>query len=642
MDAPQRHMVVATAGHIDHGKTALVRALTGTETDRLSEEKRRGITIELGFAFLGDDITIIDVPGHERFIKTMVAGVSTVDLALLVVAADDGVMPQTREHLAILDILGVPDLFVVLTKISGQDADWLALVEEDVRAVLPQAYQSVARFFRCDSLSGEGIPELKDALLKSAKHRRSKPVGGVFRLPVDRAFSLKGYGTVVTGTIISGKVQIGDHLQVMPEGYEVRVRGLQCHGGDRKALYAGERSALNLIGPNAEKIRRGDWLCSRDFYRATEIIDLDLKILDDAPILKNRDRVRLHIGTDEAIGRVVLIGSDILEPGDRGFGQFISEKPLIATRGDRVVIRRYSPLQTLGGGTVLDPFPQRKRRSKPESLEAFEKLTAAEGVSALREKVIIEGKSGLSLASAAMFLNLPHRELRKQVGSLLVDGSVVLVGSAEDGRLVSARVIGEVRDKILQRVDEQHKRFPQLLGVKRASLVADLAEDYAQEIVEFVLEKIIGGEVILDRNHLRRRDHVIQLDPELETKTRQVERLLNIAGLIPPDPSALLKELHLSESELNRILDIMIQQNRVVRMADGSFYSTAVVKEAWGKIKARLEAGGGLTMSELREILGCPRRYAVSLLEHFDRLGLTERREDLRFPGTKFDEIFFV
>ncbi len=635
-------MVVATAGHIDHGKTALVRALTGTDTDRLSEEKRRGITIELGFAFLGDDITIIDVPGHERFIKTMVAGVSTVDLALLVVAADDGVMPQTKEHLAILDILGVPELFVVLTKISGQEEDWLALVEDDVRDVLPETYRSGVRFFRCDSLSGEGIQELREALLQAAALRQPGEVGEIFRLPVDRAFSLKGYGTVVTGTIIGGQVRIGDHLQVMPAGWEVRVRGLQCHGKDRKTLYAGERSALNLIGSDAEKIRRGDWLCRTDFYHTTEILDLYLRILKSAPALKNRDRVRLHIGTDEAIGRVVLIGTDVIEPGGRGFGQFISEKPLIATRGDRVVIRRYSPLLTLGGGTVLDPNPQRKRRSRPESLEAFRRLAVAEGIAALREKVTIEGKSGLNIASAAMFLNLPPEELRKRVRDLLADGSVVLVGSEEGGRLVSARVIGEVRDRILQKVDEQHARFPQLLGIKRASLVADLAEDYAAEIVEFVLEKMVGGEVVLDKNHLRRRDHAIRLDPELEAETRRLEELLDAAGLTPPDAPALMKELGFSEARLNRILEVMIQQNRVVRMADGSPYSARVVKDAWDRVKNRLAKGEGLAMSELREILDCPRRYAVSLIEYFDRLGLTERREDLRFAGTKFDENFFV
>lgn len=630
-------MVIATAGHIDHGKTALVRALTGMETDRLAEEKRRGITIELGFAFLGDDITIIDVPGHERFIKTMVAGVSTVDLGLLIVAADDALMPQTREHLAILDLLGIPELFVVITKIEGQKSDWLDLVEQEVREILPERYRPEARFFRCDSLLGQGIEELKEAILAFQTQLQPRRDSGVFRYPVDRAFTVKGYGTVVTGTILAGTVKAGDRLQVMPMGSEVRVRGLQSHGQDVQNAGVGVRTAMNLIGPDAGKIERGDWICARDAFLATDLVDIKFVTLTDAPLIKNRERIRLHIGTAETIGRLVLFGKDVVNPGDTCYAQVVLEQNLMATRSDRFVLRRYSPLATIGGGEVLDPVPARKRRSDPEALESFRLLDGVADEDTLEIKVRISGTTGLQISSARAFINVPLPTFKEHIQRLTDEGKALLFGSVESGILVSGGVIDAAKKAILAAINAHHRKFPQLLGIKQASLISELSAEFPTQVVEKALENLVNRDIILEKGFLRSARHTIQLDEKLEALSDRLEGLLIDAGFRPPGIGSIQKTLKLTEPELNAAFDVMQQQGRIARMADGSPWAMSNVLKAWRILHSLLADNQGKTMAELREALGCPRRYAVALVGYLDREGLTERREDLRFPGSEYD-----
>ncbi|MBU1881657.1 selenocysteine-specific translation elongation factor [bacterium] len=634
----KRHLVVATAGHIDHGKTSLVRALTGMETDRLVEERRRGITIELGFAFLGDSITIIDVPGHERFVKTMVAGVSAVDLALLVIAADDGFMPQTREHLAVLHLLRVPHLMIALTKIDGQDIDWLDLIEEEIRADVPTDYLETLKIFRCDSLSGEGIPELKAELLNFADSRPLRETSEIFRLPVDRAFSMKGYGAVVTGTIIGGSVKTGDKLQALTKGSEVRVRGLQCHGQTRQEMAAGERAAINVIGSDADVITRGDCLCQPNFYRTTDVIDVEFTTLPEAPLLKNRDRVRLHLGTNEILGRLVLMGSDVVEPGGQGFAQFLAEKPLLATRGDRFVFRRYSPLQTWGGGAVLDPLPQRKRRSRPASRESFQMLAHPETEHGLLEKVSIEGALGFGFADARTFTNLPDSKLRILVSVLEESGDLLMIGSGDKRRLFNRDVTAFVETAVIDIVSHYHQKRPEYLGIPRASLMTELASSYPAELIEIALNNLLADSLAAEQGIFRLKRHAVKLDDETEEQIRVIASYLLKAGLTPPDSAGLSKELNISEVDLNRYLQILNQQRKIVRLSDGTPWSTAAVQSAWDQIKPELKEDQGKPASELRELIGCPRRVAIKLLEYFDHRGLLDRREDLRYPGRNFDE----
>lgn len=637
MTLSSRHVVIATAGHIDHGKTALVKALTGMDTDRLEEEKRRGVTIELGFAFLGDQITIIDVPGHERFIKTMAAGVSTVDLALLVVAADDGVMPQTREHLAILDLLGIPQVFIVLTKTEGVDREWLDLVEAEIADLLPPRYTQNPRFFECDSISGTGVESLKNAILEFSKNVQPRYDCGVFRLPVDRVFSLRGYGTVVTGTILGGEVRVGDRLAVMPQGIEVRVRGLQCHGRDSQSLGVGNRAALNLSGIDVGQMQRGDWVCASDAFLSTKILDVSLILLPDAPQVKNRDRVRLHLGTLEVLGRLMLFGQEVAAPGQKAFAQLILENEIMAARSDRFIIRRYSPLTTLGGGVILDPVPQRRSRSDPEVISAFQALEDASGRDTLKQKVRLSGEGGLTMAEARTLMNLPQKIIEELVRELADEESVLLIGTPEAGTIYDREVVQEARQKILARIEDYHRRFPQLLGMTQAQVISELSDKFPAGLLESSISGLLKQDLVLEKGHLRQADHTIKLDPELEKICKEIETLLESGGLSPPNTRVIQKRLGISELDLNGALSVMNQQGRIVRMADGSPWAMSAVRSAWQVVRAELSKGAGKAPSELRETLGSSRRDTITLLEYFDHIGLTSREEDLRFPGPNFD-----
>ena len=366
------HVVIGTAGHIDHGKTALVKALTGKDTDSLPEEKSRGVTIDIGFAFLGDNATIIDVPGHERFIKNMVTGVSTISYVMLVIAADDGVMPQTREHLDILSLLGVEDGMIVINKIDLVEESWLDMVIEDVQKFTKGTFLENASIFKASAIKGDGIEKIKETLIAVIADRKEKVDKGYFRLPVDRSFSVKGFGTVVTGTVVSGSVQKGDSVEILPGGIEAKIRGIQQHNEETTGAKLGERAALNLSGVSTEDVIRGSHIAAKNYLNPTMIFEANLNLLGTAPKpLSSRTRVRLHLGTGEVMGRISLLGSAEIEPGGNGFVQVFLEKEVPVAVKDKFIIRRYSPPLTIGGGVVLKLS---KSKYKPKDREIYELL----------------------------------------------------------------------------------------------------------------------------------------------------------------------------------------------------------------------------------------------------------------------------
>lgn len=640
MQPGKRHLIVATAGHIDHGKTALVRALTGMETDRLEEEKRRGITIELGFAFLGDDITIIDVPGHERFIKTMVAGVHTVDLALLVVAADDGIMPQTREHLEILHFLGVPRLFLVITKVEGQSPDWLDLVEAEIVDLIPLSLKPELKTFRCDSLSGRGIEDLRQALLKLQQELPPHRDPGVFRLAVDRAFSLKGFGAVITGTVLGGNVSVGDQLWVLPGSREVRVRGLQTHGRDKSSVSFGERAALNLTGLDIGSVHRGDWLTEPQVFLTTERLDVALQSVSEAPVIRHRERIRFHGGTAELLGRLMLLDADQLSPDEKAFGQIILENPTLAVRGDRFILRRYSPMQTLGGGVVLDPLAPPRRRSTGSAHTDLEILATATDREALVKKIHSTGWSGLSLAAARTFANLSDDGLERMIQPEKSAGAVIRLGSKQQSIFISAETLGSSQRRILQVVKEFHASQPELLGLTRMQLQSELPSEISAPLLECALEELLKADLVYEKGLWRARGHQINLGNQSAKTVQQIEAILAAAEFDPPSSETLQKQLGLSEGELIRLLSIMKMQGKVVQGPDAIIWATELLRKAWPIIYRELSAGLSKTTSQLRETLGYSRRATVSLLEYFDSVGRTERRDEVRLPGAHFHDDF--
>ena len=443
------HIVIGTAGHIDHGKTALVKALTGTDTDRLPEEKSRGVTIDIGFAFLGDDITIIDVPGHERFIKNMVTGISSISYVILVIAADDGVMPQTREHLDILNILGVKEGCVVLNKTDLVKPDWLDLVETDIKTLLKGTFLEKAMILRASSVTGDGIEDIKKHLKNIIAVIKDKTDKGYFRLPIDRAFSVKGFGTVVTGTVISGSVKKGDLLDALPGGVEVKVRGIQKHNLDAESAEIGERAALNLSGVNLTEVGRGHHLSERGYLHSTSLLEARIELLQNAPKkLSNRNRVRLHLGTGEVMGRVSILGGKDIEPGESGLVQIFLEKESAVAVGDKFIMRRYSPSLTIGGGIVLQISNKRYKRSDKYIQDILSQLTEGDNLKSAeliakecRQNGITAKELGIKLGVSSTLGSRLLKDLSKS-GILLV-----LEGESKE-RYYSPGVIDELKDNL--------------------------------------------------------------------------------------------------------------------------------------------------------------------------------------------------
>ena len=465
---PGSHIVLGMAGHIDHGKTAIVRALTGTDTDRLKEEKERGMTTDLGFAFLGDRITIIDVPGHEKFVRTMVAGVNTVNLALLVIAADDGVMPQTREHFEILRLLGIRHGLVALNKIDLVESEWLDLVRSDIRALVAGSFFEQAPIVPVSTVTGEGIETLHRTITTLSQEVPSRIDKGVFRLPIDRVFTIKGFGTVVAGTVLSGRIQVEDTVELLPQGIPVRIRGIQVHEKNVSASGVGQRTALNLQGVEKAGIERGHVLAASGFYHPTSMLDARLLYLGSAAKqLAHRTRVHVHVGTSETVARVMLLDRETIAPGTEGFVQLHFEQPVVADAGDRFVIRSYSPVLTIGGGCVLDAHPGKHKRFQPDVRERLERLVQGDPVQMVLEELARETTVLLTQAELAHRVSLPVERCTGYLEELERRKAVLRHGP--DG-WCAISTVAAVGNRIVEALSRFYREHPLRLGILAVEL----------------------------------------------------------------------------------------------------------------------------------------------------------------------------
>jgi len=627
------HTIIGTAGHIDHGKTLLVNALTGTNTDQAPQEKSRGITIELGFAFFGDQATIIDVPGHERFVKTMVAGVSTIDLALLVIAADDGIMPQSREHVDVLKLLGVPRGIIVLNKIDLADEEWLELVEEDVRELVQGSFLEEAPIVRVSALEGTGIEELKELLTKMITATVDKTKQGPFRLPVDRTFLVKGFGLVNTGTVLAGSLEEGDTVEVQPSGRTLRVRGMQTHGQTVKTIGAGDRAALNLPGIEVGDISRGDVLCSPDYFKPTYMLDAHLDLLSTSakPIL-HRARIRLHLGTCEVLARVHLMDRDVLEPGASALVQFRLETPTTAVWGDRFVIRRYSPPLTIGGGRILDPHPVKHRRSNKAYIERLERLNQDQPTDALGDK-LLSGRVGMKDAmdlSGELGLSLKHTE--NELKSLEKAGKAILV--RRDNRLygVHRTLWDDLCSRIETSLAEYHTEFPLKPGPNREELKNRSARVLEPTLYDSLLERLEKeGRIVMEGASVRTADHSIQFSADEEEIRDQIEAALKEADFSNmPDSEVLANRLNTDQKQIDAMLKALQNLGLVVPLEGGLVLHTQTVERVQTQLREALQQNGQIKVAEFRDLIGSNRRYALALLSYFDAQGFTQRREDVR------------
>jgi selenocysteine-specific elongation factor len=622
-----RKLILGTAGHIDHGKTALVRALTGIDTDRLPEEKRRGITIDLGFANLtlpsGDEIGIVDVPGHEAFVRNMLAGASGVDLALLVVAADESVMPQTREHLAILELLGVRAGVIALTKVDLVNTDWLELATEEVRDTVSLGPLADAPILPVSARTGSGIPELLSAIGDAAAAVALRDEHDLFRLPVDRVFTVRGTGTVVTGTVWSGTLEREQTIRQLPAHRTVRVRALQAFGHDRAAVRAGERAAIALAGLTRADIQRGDTLAIGEGWQSTSMLTVALRVLPDAPRpLAARQRVRFHLGTAEVLGRVVLFDREELSPGEHGWGQLRLEAAVVARAGDRFVIRSYSPVTTIAGGVVVEPSPPKRKRLTPADREHLELVLGGAPSKAVEATVLAAGWHGVPSTRLPMLTPLAPRQVPQ-----------ILAGSAcfldLDGLIFHAELGAACRERLREAVNARHQADPLSAGATIDELRRSVPTGTASSLFDWALNSLAQeGWLVVEGANVRRADFSSRLTVDQESIVSRVLGAFRAAGLAPPSLAELPADIA-TRADLERLLRYLERQRELVQIAPGQWIDRSTVLDA--AERARTSFGDrGITPGDFKELYGVSRKYLIPLLEYFDRIGITVRRGDLR------------
>jgi len=633
MNSSTKSVIVGTAGHIDHGKSALVEALTGTHPDRLEEEKRRGITIDLGFAFLeegGVRFGFIDVPGHERFVSNMLAGAAGLDLVVLVIAADESIKPQTREHFDICRLLGVQHGIVALTKSDLVDADSLELARLEVEEYLRGSFLEAAPIVPVSAKTRTGLAELRQALVAASGQVRGKDTSRYFRLPIDRAFAMKGFGAVVTGTLISGSVAIGDEIELFPEGRRLRVRGVQSGGKSVERALAGQRTAVNLAGIEHTALRRGMALAVPGKFRSTRRIDARLDLLPSAPKLEHRSRVHFHLGTSETIAEVFLYGRRELPPGQTTFAQFRLQDDVLALPGDRFIIRQFSPVTTIGGGVVLDPLARRqqlKDTGRAQFLEVIAQGNSVRTLTAMVERAPL----GLGFDEIIARTGWLENEVRA-VAKQLAESAQARVVSSEPLILVSGNLFETARQKIAARVERFHKENPLLPGISREDLRSSLGRRVRSETFKAALEELVSQRKLeLQGELVKRAGSAISLAPEEARAKQQIEAAFAVAGLAVPAVKEVLTKVPVESQRAEKILQILLRDKNLVRVTPELIFH----KDALAQLRDRLSAykktkGERISVPVFKELTGITRKYAIPLLEYLDRERVTRRAGDER------------
>jgi selenocysteine-specific elongation factor len=622
-----RHVVVGTAGHIDHGKTSLVKALTGIDTDRLPEEKARGITIDLGFAFLeeadGLSIEIVDVPGHERFVKNMLAGVGGIDLAMLVIAADEGVMPQTREHLAICALLHIRTGLVALTKADLVEPDWLDLVKDDVASLLRGTFLDDAPVIPVSARTGTGLDDLRAALARIARTVPPRATDQLPRLPTDRVFTVKGFGTVVTGTLVAGRLAVDDRVEIYPKGIRAKIRGLQTHGHTVTEAVAGQRTAVNLQGLERVAIDRGDVVGLAETLVPSTLVDGTLELLADAPRpLKTRDRVRFHVGTSEVMARVLLLEAPQLEPGERTFARLRLEAPVVTLPGDRFVIRSYSPIVTIGGGTLLDIAPPRFKRKAPALLAHLQLLATGSPEAVVEEHIRHAGLSGMRTAALAGRVPYGPARLREIVDTLARGEHVLAV---ERDWFVHPESYDRLRERALAVLDEFHRAHPLRPGMSREEL-RGRAGAADERVFGHLLTSLDAADVVrVDRDKVRRADHAVRLDPAQQRIVDTVEQEFLKTEAAPPSPGEALARAGVTGDEEHELFQVLTDAKKLVRVKESLFFHARALESIQDRLVALLRDRKEIGPADIKDLLGISRKYAIPLLEYFDGRRVTQR-----------------
>ena len=630
-----RHVVLGTAGHVDHGKTALIKALTGTDTDRLKEEKERGITIELGFASLklpsGKTLGIVDVPGHEKFIKHMVSGAAGIDLVMMIIAADESIMPQTKEHLHICSLLGIRSGLVALTKIDMVENDWLELVKTEIQDFLKGTFLEGVPVIPVSALKQKGIDELTAALDTVVQNIPEKNDCGIFRLPVDRVFTMKGFGTVVTGTLISDSISVGEDVLILPEEISARIRGIQVHNQPTQEATAGQRTAINLQGIEKESLQRGDVLTRPGTVVPTTRLDVFIEYLkNNAKSLKNRTLARLHTGASEIIARVILIEKDELAPGEKGFAQLILEKKDVVVTGDRFVLRSYSPITTIGGGLIIDPLPPKHKRLNKKVIE--ELATLLNGTLPKKIEVILEraGFAGTNLRHLVFRLGTNAKNIKEELQSILSQKSA-LITDKEETNIISASFYEKLAQSAAEIISQYQKKNPLREGISKEELKASLGRDISPKLFFMLLQNLTANKTIeVDKETVRLFGHKVTLADDLNSIRQEILKIYNEAGLTPSSFKDVINNFQDKKTEAQNIIKLLLKEGSLIKINEELIFTREALDNLRKNYKALLVKEGKATPVSFKELTGLSRKYIIPLMEYFDTDKLTMRVGDHR------------
>ena len=631
-----KHIIIGTAGHIDHGKTTLIRAITGRNTDRLKEEQERGISIELGFTYFdlpsGQRAGIIDVPGHEKFIKSMLAGVIGIDIVLLVVAADEGIMPQTLEHLAILDLLGIKKGFVVLTKCDLVDEEWIELIEEEIREEIGNTFLENSPILQVSSTTGKGIKEIIELVDKYTSDLDEKDYKDMPRLPVDRVFSISGFGTIVTGTLLSGQLKIGEEVQIFPGDKKGRIRSLQVHDNDVEVAFGGQRVAVNLAGTKKEYIHRGSMIAPLDSMNETMMLDAKIKLLKSLDReITNRTRLKLYLGTKEVLCRLVLLDREVLKPGEEAYAQLRLEEEVVAKRGDKFILRFYSPMFTIGGGEILEPNPSKRKRFDDNTIKELE-IKEYGDTKDIVEK-IIEDKSSLfpSIRELSSSTSMLEENLQLEAEELVKDEKVIIYTLIKDLYPIHINYFNSIKDKIESELRIYHDKYPLRIGMSKEEIRSKYLKKAKPKVGEMFINDLTDkGYLVQVAENIKLKDFNIEYSAEQENIKENIISKLDSSMFLPPKKDELILSIGVNKLEFEEVFNSLITNGEIVRMSDELFMLNETLQLAIEKIKEFMKVNENITIAEGRDLLNTNRKVTLSILEYLDNIKITKRDGEKR------------
>jgi selenocysteine-specific elongation factor len=625
-----KQIILGTAGHIDHGKTTLIKTLTGVDLDRLKEEKARGITIQLGFTSLslpsGQILGIVDVPGHEKFVRNMVAGVGGIDIVLFTIAADEGIMPQTREHLDICQLLKIKRGIIAVTKTDLVDEEWLQMVKDEIREFIQGSFLEKAPVIPLSSTAGQGISSLLATLDTIAQEVEERTSEGLFRLPVDRIFTMKGFGTVVTGTLIAGTIATGDSVEILPEKLEAKIRGIQVHNKQVEKASAGLRTAINLQGMDKDFLERGNVLVPLKTVTPTSRIDVMIEHLSSSSKpLKNRSRIRLHSGTSEVLAQLILLDQDELPPGGNALAQFKLERPIVVLPRDRFVIRHYSPIFTIGGGEVLDANPHKHKRLASETLAQLNAIKGGSDKENIQLFVSDSGWAGLDLLQLVPKTGKSPSQLSRLLNELIQEGKLILIDK-ETQKVIASQKHEELKSLLLKQMKDYHKKFPLKKGIPKEELKSKLPPLIDPRLFNYLLTDLFNSSLIaVEKEKLWLHDHKPLLKDSQKELQDTIEKIYRKGGLTPPSFKELVVQLSSDERETKSIIDLLTADSIVVKVKDNLWFHRDALETLKKNLIEFLKDNGEITTPQFKELTQASRKYTIPLMEYCDQSKITIR-----------------